>query len=148
MTQYSLKQHLRKWRIVENPMDLFEEVQEGRWKPKNGDEYYYIDDMWDTVDVVRHNNDVDDSWYSCWNRFQTPEQAQAYKYLVEHEQRLCDNWDTLSELHRDLDKKGIPIRTKTSLTRPSKWYVPADWTINQKKEHEKKLRLVYPYLFK
>lgn len=133
-------------------MDYFEEVQEGRWKPQNGDEYYYIDDMWDIVDVVRHNNDVDVFWYRYWNCFQTEKQAKAYKYLVEHEQRLADNWDKYISyyIYRTSTEPMVlwwRVYDKHNIS-PSKRIVPSTRTQNQQSKHLHNLKLVYPYLFK
>lgn len=55
----------------------------GRWKPENQDNYYYIDDL----DIIRENNwhsDIGDKWrYLTHNVFQTREEAEEHQKEIE-----------------------------------------------------------------
>lgn len=124
--------------------EYFKEVQQGRWKPKHGDPYYVY---WikKAIKYTYTGSEVEEELIKLWEAFQTEEQAEAYKYLVEHEQRMADNWD----------KKWGYFEYKVFSwwgsiwwnLYPSKWVVPMNRTEKQKLEHKKKLLLVYHYLF-
>lgn len=81
-------------KIIKLPV---EEIEEKRWEPEYGEQYYYISD-WGTIEYSewhkRNNWDADDFRYSTRNCFETKEKAQEH----------LDNIKTYYELKNLADK--------------------------------------------
>lgn len=126
--------------------EYFKEVQKGRWKPKVGDTYYVA---WVyRIDCYRYKwREPEIQLIKMWEAHQTEEQAEAYKYLVEHEQMMYDNWDK-DNIYYQYNVGSVGwFRDEYRWELPSKWIVPYGRTHKQMTDHKKKLMLVYPRLF-
>lgn len=84
-----------------NMKKMLAECEYEGWKPKNGDEYWYINENYKAINLIFSNTPFDSSKINDYNCFQTQEQAEAEaeKILVRR---------MLEDIARRLDK-GVKI---------------------------------------
>lgn len=82
---------------LNDEVEIIEEKQQGRWKPKEGEKYWYTDDEGD-VSLSYYFEDRTDNWrYLTKNIFKTEQEAKEYlEYktaLLEAEKPFVEGYD-------------------------------------------------------
>lgn len=102
--KYRLKKDLKKGDLIDTNLgsDVCEEVKEGRWKPEDGEGFFYIDVYNDIESDEWNCFPFDIDRYSMGNVFRTKKEAEKalarQKAIVELED-LCDGMDIIKMPH-------------------------------------------------
>lgn len=96
-----------------------------RWKPKDGEKYWYIDDKFELHNAKFTNSLYDDNKIETYNCFQTKEEAEqeAEKILIRRQ---------LEDIAKRLNK-GEKFDWKRN---QSKWYLFWDWNYEKIRSYE------------
>ena len=92
---------------VEFEEGKIEEKKKGRWKPKDGEKYYLVDDAGDICSNSWGNYDLDAFRHSIGNCFKTYEEAEEYQKKLIFQQQYRDY---ALEHNDDIDWKTNQIK--------------------------------------
>ena len=90
---YKLKKDLKKGDLINTDLgkDVCEEVV-GRWKPENGERYWYVDSYWGESFHIWSGDSIDKWNYKMGNCFQTEKEAESYKERIEFIAEFEEYW--------------------------------------------------------